>query len=338
MHFEIIPFDDSLIPAAGELLALRHRGDRLALPALPERFSDPDTASTAIATFWQRKQVSGVAAVHDGQLLAYLLGELVIEEVWGRSAWVRLPGIAVHPEMEASRARQVLRHLYASLAAPWVDAGILFHFAQIPASQKEMLETFFSLSFGIEQVYGLADLTAMDLSPQPLPPGVTIRRTTPGDRQLLAEMSSIIWQHQVQAPVWGLHLPEDETEFRQEWADLVDDPQWTIWLAFYQDQPAGMMGYYPADVAPDDLLTAPGYGELSVAGTYPQYRNLGIGTALTRHRARPPARERLPGLRDRLAQHQPAFSSLLAALRFPACHAKTGAPGGCPHPVGTLIR
>jgi ribosomal protein S18 acetylase RimI-like enzyme len=163
-----------------------------------------------------------------------------------------------------------------------VDAGILFHFAQIPASQKEMLETFFSLSFGIEQVYGLADLASMDLSPQPLPPGVTIRRTTSGDRQLLAEMSSIIWQHQVQAPVWGLHLPEDETEFRQEWADLVDDPLWTIWLAFYQGQPAGMMGYYPAEVAPDDLLTAPGYGELSVAGTYSQYRNLGIGTALTR--------------------------------------------------------
>ncbi len=282
MLFEILPFDESLIPAAGELLAARHRGDRLALPALPECFSHPETASTAITTFWEHKQVTGVAAIQDGQLLGYLLGELVIEEVWGRSAWVRLPGIAVRPELEASHARELLRHLYASLAAPWVEAGILFHFAQIPASQKEMLETFFSLSFGIEQVYGLADLHAMDLAPQPLPPGVTIRPTTPDDRQLLAEMSSIIWQHQVQAPVWGVHLPEDETEFRQEWADLVDDPQWSIWLAFYQGQPAGMMGYYPAEVAPDNLLTASGYGELSVAGTYPQFRRLGIATALTR--------------------------------------------------------
>jgi ribosomal protein S18 acetylase RimI-like enzyme len=163
-----------------------------------------------------------------------------------------------------------------------VEAGIFYHFAQIPASQKEMLETFYSLSFGIEQVYGLADPGGMDLSPQPLPPGVTIRPVTPADRQLLAEMSSIIWQHQVQAPVWGVHLPEDESEFRQEWADLVDDPQWSIWLAFYKDQPAGMMGYYPAEIAPDNLLTAPGYGELSVAGTYPQYRRMGIGSALTR--------------------------------------------------------
>jgi len=37
MLFEILPFAESLIPAAGELLAARHRGDRLALPALPER-------------------------------------------------------------------------------------------------------------------------------------------------------------------------------------------------------------------------------------------------------------------------------------------------------------
>lgn len=37
MPFEILPFDDSLIPAAGALLAERQRGDCQALPALPER-------------------------------------------------------------------------------------------------------------------------------------------------------------------------------------------------------------------------------------------------------------------------------------------------------------
>jgi GNAT superfamily N-acetyltransferase len=281
VHFDILHFDESLIPAAGELLAARHRGDHQALPALPQCFSDPSIAAQAVAALWQRKQVTGMAALQDGRLLGYLLGELVIQEVWGRSAWVRLAGIATDPELGAEQSRVVLRHLYAHLADPWVEAGILFHFAQIPASRADLLETFVSLSFGIEQIYGLADLRGMDLSPQPLAPGVSIRPVTPADRPLLAEMSTIIWKHQVKAPVWGLHLPEIEEEHRQDYADLVDDPQAKIWLAFYQDQPAGMMGYFPAEVAPDNLLTQPDYGELSVAGTYPQYRRMGIGTALT---------------------------------------------------------
>lgn len=282
MRFEILPFEDALIPAAGELLAGRHRRDHQALPALPERFSDPLLAAQAISTLWQRKLVTGVAAVDAGRLLGYLIGEPLIQEVWGRSAWIRLPGIAFHPELDASQVRLLVRHLYARLADPWVEAGILFHFAQIPASRSEFFEALVSLSFGTEQVYGLADLQAMDLASQPLPPGVSLRQITPDDRPILAEMSTIIWKHQVQAPVWGLHLPEIEAEYRQDYADLVDDPQAQIWLAFYQGQPAGMMGYFPAEVAPDNLLTAPDYGELSVAGTYPQYRRLGIGSALTR--------------------------------------------------------
>jgi len=105
MRYEIILFKDSLIPADGEPLALRHRQDRQALPALPNHFSDPETASTAMTTFWQHKQATGVAAIQDGQLLGYPLGELVIEEEWGCSAWVRLgaPGGCPHPVGALSR-------------------------------------------------------------------------------------------------------------------------------------------------------------------------------------------------------------------------------------------
>jgi len=105
MRYEIIPFEDSLIPVAGESLALRHRGDRQALPALPERFSHPETASTAVATFWQRKQATGVAAIQDGQLLGYLMGRTSHPGGMGvqRLGAPGVPGGCPHPVGALSR-------------------------------------------------------------------------------------------------------------------------------------------------------------------------------------------------------------------------------------------
>ena len=37
-----------------------------------------------------------------------------------------------------------------------------------------------------------------------------IRRAGPADRQTIVDLSDIIWRHQTHAPVWGIHLPEQE--------------------------------------------------------------------------------------------------------------------------------
>lgn len=308
MNIEIVPFQDKHIEEAGALLAERHRRDRLSLPELPARCEDPAVAAAAMAATWQQAGISGVAALRAGRLAGYMLGRRVIDETWGRSAWVRPAGCALALDEDA----ELVRTLYAALAAPWVDQGIFTHFAVLPIADPALIHAWFSLSFGIEQVHGLADLAQLDLAPSPPVPGLEIRRAGPEDRQTLGDFSDIIWRHQVQAPVWGIMLPENVAGQRTGWAELVDDPDIVVWLAFLDGEPVGCQCYWPAETADDDLLTPDGCCELSVAGTRPHARGRGVGAALTRRGLRH-ARE--AGYRFSLADWR--STNLLAARFWP---------------------
>jgi ribosomal protein S18 acetylase RimI-like enzyme len=144
-----------------------------------------------------------------------------------------------------------------------------------------MLQAWFMLSFGVQQVYALQELVGRAV---PVPePGIEIRRAGPGDRETLEAFSELIWQHQAQAPVWGITLPERRTSLRADYGNLVADAEATLWLGYAGGQPAGFHAYLPAEVADDDIMTPEHCVELCVASTIPDARGRGIGLALTHH-------------------------------------------------------
>lgn len=276
---QIIPFDSDLIPEAGALLAQRHARDRVVLAELPARFEDPATATAAVTTAWQQEGVSGVAALQDGRLAGHLIGRRVIDAVWGRSAWIRPAGCALAPDQDA----ELVRDLYAALAAPWVEQGIFFHFVLLPIAGRAMLDAWYSLSFGIEQVHALQSLAGLAPAAPARPPGLEIRQAGPADKAILIKLSDVIWRRQVPAPVWGIMLPELLPEQKEGWAELADDPDVTVWLAFLDGEPVGVQGYWTAEQAVDNLLIPPNCVHLSVAGTVEAFQGRGINTALTHH-------------------------------------------------------
>ena len=93
MSIQILPFTDDLLPIAGELLAGRCRNDRLILPALPSRFEDTENATAAVLACLEREHASGMAALNGSRLLGFLISDLVIDAVWGRSAWAEAGGL-----------------------------------------------------------------------------------------------------------------------------------------------------------------------------------------------------------------------------------------------------
>jgi ribosomal protein S18 acetylase RimI-like enzyme len=278
MKPEIHPFHEDLFPQAGELLAGRHRRDRSSFPQLPARFEDYQAAARAVEAAWRRERSSGVAAIQGGQLLGYMIGERVLDAVRGRSAWVRTAGCALAPGQDP----ELVQDLYATLAAPWVEQGIFDHFSLTPIADPALVQAWFSLSFGIEQVHALLDLDPIEEAPVPPPPGVEIRLAGPEDRDRLGDLPNVIWRHQVKPPVWGIMLPEAYTELQEGWAELTEDPNVRMWLAFMNGKAVGVQAYWPAEEADDDLLIPPGCVHLSVAGTLEEVRGLGIGLALTR--------------------------------------------------------
>lgn len=280
MKITLAPLEAELIDQAGDLLAQRHCRDRVAQPWLPGQYEDSALAREYLSQELGQEKSSGVAALRDGRLLGYMVGKLVLDQLWGRSAWVSLAGCTLSPELSLD----YVGRMYAELGSHWVADGCFTHFVLAPVAESELVRAWFSLGFGIEQVYGLVDLDSAAITPvESTLPDLVIRGAMPEDRGVMENLSEIIWRYQTGAPVWGICLPEDQAELSQGYAGLVEDPDATVWLAFYKGQAAGFQCYFMADPRGKDLIVPEQCVELSVAGTLPEFRGLGISQVLTRY-------------------------------------------------------
>lgn len=279
MSIQIIPFNNELLPSAAQLLARRHTNNRKEIPELPSRFQDPPAAEEAIQAALQQQHPAGFAALDCGRLVAYLIGDLVIDSTWGRTGWIRQPGCAYDPAAGAG----VICDLYAALGAHWVEWGVLTHFVLTPAADPTLNQSWFSLGFGIEQVHALADLESLAPAMPDIPPGLEIRRVGPGDSHHLAELSEIIWKSYLQAPIWAVTLPEAGAEIREGWAEMGGDPQVTAWLALRGDKALAIQVYWAVEQTAEGMHIPNQCVHLSVSATRPEEQGQGTGTLLTRY-------------------------------------------------------
>jgi GNAT superfamily N-acetyltransferase len=285
MKTKFSPFTKELLPDAGKLLSERHQFNRAALPALPTRFEDPQVATKAVETLWNKKSASGFAALRDGKLVAYLIGETVTQ-AWGRSGYIYLPGYVV----VGGESSALIQDLYALLGDEWVKKGCFNHSLYISAADTKMIDALFDLGFGKERVDALLDLRSAVIPEVEEPADITIRQAGKGDNEYLASLSDVIFRALAEAPYWHPTIPEDWDELREGWSELADDKEWTVWMALEKDKrssPAdealGTVGFRPEDEEDTQMLASPRTIYLSVAATKPQARGRGLSTVLTWH-------------------------------------------------------
>lgn len=284
MSLEIVPFHVGLLPAAADLLACRHARDRATVPLLPSRFEDARTAVAAVREVWSRPFTTGMAALQEGHLIGYLLGEGRFETIRGRHVWVHLAGHA----LAADAPGDLFARLYAAAGPGWLRMGAFDHYVMMPATDRDGLDAWFTLGFGKEQAHAVLSL-AGDLPEVVTVPGVRIRRANEDDRDaFVEEMSPIMRRHLAGPPVWAAALPEDMVAIREGFAEMLTDDTAHVWLAEEEGSngPGRLMGYqlyYPASPADDNLTISINDRTvlLQLAATQPQARGRGIGRALT---------------------------------------------------------
>lgn len=283
MTIEIVPFHVGLLPAAADLLARRHRRDRAAVSLLPARFEESRAALVAVREVWNKPWTTGAAALRDGRLAGFLMGEVKADTLRGRHVWVHLAGHALADDL----APEWYGDLYAAVGPGWLEWGAFDHYVMIPAGDTAGQDAWFSLSFGREQVHAARSL-AEPLPDAPDIPGVRIRRATGDDRDVFVEeMSPILRRHMVGPPVWGAALPEDVQSMREGFAEMLADATARVWLAEETAEGGHILGYqayYPASPADDNLTISISDRTilLEVAATRPEARGRGVGRALTR--------------------------------------------------------
>jgi ribosomal protein S18 acetylase RimI-like enzyme len=268
-ELEIQPFSDEHLDIAAELLAARHERHLEAEPLLP---SNPDFRAEVEAV-WQGDHAAGVVALRGSDVVGYLLGVRRDEAIWGLNIWIEYAGHAVvEPEL--------LRDLYAVAAADWVQEGRTRHYALVPATDPELVDAWFRVSFGAQHAAGIQE------TPEVLgvaPGHIEVRRAEPSDLDAAIAMGAVLADHQRRSPVFGGHPMPTDAELRAEIIEELADPQMATFIAERNGQPMASLVMVPAEKSSMHTgLARPEHAALlAFAATFPEARGSGAGLALT---------------------------------------------------------
>jgi GNAT superfamily N-acetyltransferase len=269
-ELEIQPLEKEQLDAAARLLGERHARHRSAEPLLPA-VSD---FRAQIERELEHEGAGGVVATREGELVAYLIGRLEDDPLLGeRRAFVPFAGCAA-----AEGEAEVVRDLYAALAARWVAAGSVRHAAAVPASDEPLIDAWLRLAFGVQFIWAVRETAAM----RPVEAGVEIRAGAPDDLDAVAQFDRILYDLQARSPSFsGLTVPSLE-EFRAEWGDLWEDPE--LYTHFVAERGGRIVGHAILFRRPTGDLRVPEDNiDLAHAATLPEVRGSGAGLALTGH-------------------------------------------------------
>jgi ribosomal protein S18 acetylase RimI-like enzyme len=267
---EVRPFGEEDLAAAAVLLADRHRRHRAAEPLLPAAYEEPDAARAEIEQLWRSEGAAGAVGLRDGRVAGYLIGTPRDESVWGPNGWVEHAG-------HAAADPEDIRDLYAAVAQGWFDAGRTRHFALVPASDAGLVDAWFRLSFGQQQVYAIRDVDP-SASWAPL-----VRHAEPRDVDTIVGLAPLVEDVQERAPVFAFRVTTiDLDELRANIEDEIrrDD---TASLVFEAD--GAVVGNFlvtPVETSSSvvTLGRPPGQCHLAWAATLPEVRGTGAGLVL----------------------------------------------------------
>ena len=268
-ELEIQPFTEEHLDDAARLLEARHSGHRAAEPLLPEKID----FRAELDSLGSSDDASGVVALKGGRLVGYLLGVRRDDGIWGPNVWIELAGhAAVEPE--------IVRDLYAAAAGNWVEDGRHRHYVLVPASDADLVNAWFRLSFGAQHAAGIQE------TPEALnsaPSRVEVRPARADDVDAAVALDWVLPQHQERSPVFSAGPQWSEEELRKEFLEDIANPEIGLFIAELAGKPVGLLAMVSAEKSSmhSSLARPERAALLAFAATLPEARGSGAGLALT---------------------------------------------------------
>jgi GNAT superfamily N-acetyltransferase len=270
MSCEIIAFERAHLGEAANLFALRHRANRETEVLLPSAYTEPRVARGLLEEELDRHP-SGVAALRDGRLAGYLIGNLGFDFMEPLVS-VNPQGLAIAPGEDA----ELIRAMYATAAVRWVRNGYFEHQFYVATADAEATGALFSLGFGLYGAYNRRDLSP--LAGQAAE--IEIRRLGPERLDDVEMLRNGLRRYNASSPIFHplIWRTGDDLEraLEAERRGMADERH-AYFIAYEDARPVGLMIFTPP---PDYPLTPDGAVYLHVAFVYEGARAGGIGTAL----------------------------------------------------------
>jgi len=269
----IVPFADEHLDGGALLLAERHRAHRLAEPGLDPRYEAPGAAREELGALLRVDGASGVAGLIDGDVAGFVVGT-PRDASWGPNMWVEPAG---HGVTDA----ELVRDLYATAAERWVADGLALHYAMVPASDRALVDAWFRLGFGHQQVYAIRE-TPPATERTEAPPGLVVRLARLDDLDALARLDVALPAHQALSPVFSRRALPTVEDARAEYEADFDDPRFATFVVEREGEVIGSAIACAIELSSDhkSLALPPGAGFLGFASVMPEARGRGAGRVL----------------------------------------------------------
>jgi len=267
MPLELVTLEEKHLADAAALVCARYRSLRERVPQLPARYEDVEVVSPMLAGLVG--QVPGVVALQGARLVGFLLGFVLPNYQGRRTVWS--PEWANGAELEESH--WIYQELYTYLAPRWLANGCFAHVVSLLPHDRQGLEAWHWLSFGMHAVDALRDLS-------PVAGGaadVAVRRAEEEDMEVVAALDEGLWRHLAAAPALVAFPGWPERPRHEEW---LRDPGKVCWLASIGGEPVACMVIGPAHEEACTIIQDDKTSSITGAFTRAEARGRGVATAL----------------------------------------------------------
>jgi GNAT superfamily N-acetyltransferase len=267
MLLEIVPLHDEHLEDAAALVTTGYRALRERVPSLPSRYEDVSSILPLLRDL--AGQAPGVVAMRDGRLAGFLLG-MVLPEFRGKRS-IYSPEWA--NAVDGEDGGETYREMYARLSVRWVADGCFTHLSTLLAHDRQAMDAWHWLGFGLTAVDAVRDLTLA----QGAIANVEFHRAGLEDIEEAMMLDQALERHLAAAPVFLLEEEERGSEFHQQW--LANSAN-VLWLAYRDGEVVAGMGLEPFNLEACYIIRDEKTISITSAFTKESERNKGIATAL----------------------------------------------------------
>lgn len=259
---DLTDFRPEHLEAAAPLVAARYTALRRQVPVLPAKYEDADVI---VPMLRELDGTTGVAALEAGQLVGFMTG-FVLPEFLGKRGFYS-------PEWangtEPANSRRIYEEMYRHASARWIADGCAVHAVTLMTNDREGIEGWQWLGFGLAAMDGVRGLAPVQGSPA----GVDIRQAGPEDAGEVAALDWALGQHMAAPPVFWIHDDED----RYLWLQQPDN---VAWLAYEGQEAVGCIGLELGRAGGCQIVQDEQTAGITIAYVREEARRRGVTTAL----------------------------------------------------------
>lgn len=211
---------------------------------------------------------SGIVAIDEDQVVGFLAG-IKIEEFFGKCKGIYCP---VYGHAVDNNKEQIYQKLYQHAAQMWVEDGYTNHAITIFTPDKETIDAWFWLGFGlrcvdaIKQVSKLSGEASSDLQ---------VKKAELSDIPPLGAIHKKHMLYYRKSPIFMPNQDEDPVKDLTEW---LNEENHHLWIAYDKGEPIGYMRVQPTG----ESFISEHPDVMNITGAYvdERYRGINVGNTL----------------------------------------------------------